>query len=99
MKKARELYHTAKKTKIELQDLALNFYREYISHCEEEAEKGSLFSKIYRDNIPEKLRDVFEELVIPLFKDEGFTVTKKYASPYFNACCTHWIISWEQAYE
>lgn len=99
MKKAQELYHMARKTEIELQDLALDFYREYIRYFEEEAEEGSFYGRIYKNDIPEKLLNVFEELVLPLFEAEDFTITKKEAPPYLGACCIYWEIGWVKTYE
>lgn len=99
MKKAQELYYMAKKREAELQDLALDFYQKCIKYFEEEAKDGSFCGMIYREDIPEELMDVFDELVIPLFEDEDFTVTEKEGPPYLGAGCIYWNVSWEKAYE
>lgn len=99
MKKAQEFYAMAKGREAELQDLALDFYQEYIRYFEEEAKEGSFYGMIYGSDIPEELQDVFDELVIPLFEDEGFTATEKESSPFLGEWCIDWKISWEKAYE
>ena len=98
MKKAQELYYMAKARKAELQDLALDFYQECIKDFEGEAKEGCFYSMIYKNNVPEELLNVFDELVIPLFEDEGFKVTEKESSPYLGYWTTDWRVSWENEY-
>ena len=99
MKKAQEFYAMAKGREAELHDLALDFYQKYIEYFEEEAKEGSFYGMIYGNDIPEELRDVFDELVIPLFENEGFTATEKESYPFLGEWSIDWKISWEKAYE
>ena len=92
MKEAHRLYYLAQARQAELKDLALDFYRECVKDFEEEAKEGSFVFILYNDNIPDDIQEDFEELVIPLFKEENFRI-ERYYSPFFTSC-DGWKISW-----
>ena len=95
MKEAHRLYYLAQVRQTELNDLALQFYRECIRDFEEDAKRGNFCSPLYSDNIPDELQEDFEELVVPLFKEEGFEVKFEedywgYSSAPSEKCTISW---------
>ena len=96
MKEAHRLYYLAQARQAELKDLALDFYRECIRDFEEEAKEGNFVSILYNDDIPDSIQENFEELVIPLFKDEGFVVEHEEDSWSYGSLNERWIITWKK---
>lgn len=97
MKEAHRLYYLAHARQTELNDLALQFYQECIRDFEEYAKEGNFCSTLYDDDIPDDLQEDFEELVVPLFKEEGFEV--KFEEDYWrysSASNERWTISWKK---
>ena len=48
------------------------------------------------DDIPDDIKADFEELVVPLFQDEGFEVKYEDDSYYSYSSIKKWIISWKR---
>ena len=95
MKEAHRLYYLAQARQAELKDLALDFYRECIRDFEKEAKEGNFSSTLYMDELPNGLQEDFEELVLPLFRDEGFEVA--FENDLWSCSSTErWIISWKK---
>ena len=92
MNKANQFYWQAKGYKQKQQDIACDFVSECLEEFEKDAAKGCFSAIIYRNNIPESIIYNFEELVAPLFEEEGFKV-KEYCSRNFTSC-DGWEISW-----
>ena len=96
MNEANKLYWQAKKYKEQLHQLALDFYYECLRDFEEYAAEGSFSTILYNDDIPDSLQFNFDELVVPLFRKEGFIV-KGYIGPRYGYSNDDdgWEISWD----
>ena len=95
MNKANQLYWQAKGAREQKRNLATDFVAECIKDFEQEAEEGYFSSRLYMDNVPDNLYDVFEDLVIPLFEEEGFTVSYEDENNFGPGPSYHWRISWD----
>lgn len=96
MKEAHRLYYLAQARQAELKDLALDFYRECVRDFEKDAKEGYFVSNLYSDDIPDDLQEDFEELVIPLFKDEGFIVKHETDTWSYGCSRDRWTVSWKK---
>lgn len=96
MKEAHRLYYLAQARQTELKDLALDFYRECIRKFEKDAKEGYFISNLYSNDIPDELQEDFEELVIPLFKDEGFVIEHEEDFWSYGTSTERWIITWKK---
>ena len=96
MKEAHRLYYLAQARQAELKDLALDFYRECVKEFEEDAIEGRFCSVLDNNDIPNSIQEVFEELIIPLFKDEGFVVEHEEDFWSYGSSNERWIISWKK---
>ena len=96
MKEAHRLYYLAQARQVELKDLALDFYRECIKEFEEDAKEGRFCSALDINDIPDSIQEDFEELVIPLFKDEGFVVEYEEDFWSYGTSNRRWIITWKK---
>lgn len=83
MNKANHFYWLAKSYKQKQQDIAHDFVKECLEEFEKDAAEGYFSATIYRDNVPELILFDFDELVIPLFLEEGFKV-EEYSSPRYD---------------
>ena len=95
MNKANQFYWQAKSYKQKQQDIAQDFVKECLEEFEKDAAQGCFSATIYRNNVPESILYDFDELVIPLFLEEGFKV-EEYVSPRYgyNSEDDGWTISW-----
>ena len=93
MNKANQLYWQAKGYKQRQQDIACDFVRECLEEFEKDAAGGCFSATIYRDNVPDSILFDFEELVLPLFLEEGFKV-EEYIAPRYGYEDDGWRISW-----
>ena len=60
------------------------------------AAEGSFSTILYNDDIPESLQFNFDELVVPLFREEGFIVKEYIESRYgYSNRDDGWEISWD----
>ena len=96
MKEAHRLYYLAQARQAELKDLALDFYRECIKDFEKDAKEGYFVSTLYSNDIPDELQEDFDELVIPLFKDEGFVVEHEEDLWSYGSLNERWVITWKK---
>jgi hypothetical protein len=96
MNKANHFYWQAKSYKQKQQDIAHDFVKECLEEFEEDAAGGCFSATIYRNNVPKSILFDFDELVIPLFLEEGFKV-EEYISPRYgyNSSDDGWTISWD----
>ena len=96
MNKANQLYWQAKGYKQKQQDIAHDFVKECLEEFEKDAAEGCFSAIIYGNKVPESILFDFEELVIPLFLEEGFKV-EEYNSPRYgyNSDNDGWTISWD----
>lgn len=94
MNKANQLYWQANSYKQKQQDIAYNFVKECLKEFEKNAAEGCFSATIYRDNVPESILFDFEELVLPLFLEEGFKV-EEYIAPRYGYEDDGWRISWD----
>ena len=94
MNKANQFYWQAKSYKQKQQDIAQDFVKECLEEFEKDAAEGSFSATIYRDNVPESILFDFDELVIPLFLEEGFKV-EEYIAPRYGYEDNGWRISWD----
>ena len=60
----------------------------------EDAAKGYFSVILYRDNVPKAIVCDFDELVLPLFLEEGFKV-EEYTAPRYGYEDDGWRISWD----
>lgn len=95
MNKANQFYWQAKSYKQKQQDIAQDFVKECLEEFEKDATEGCFSAIIYRDNVPESILFDFDELVIPLFLEEGFKVEEYIAPRYgYDFGNDDWTISW-----
>ena len=94
MNKANQLYWQAKGYKQKQQDIACDFVRECLEEYEKDAAEGCFSAIIYRDNVPETILLDFDELVLPLFLEEGYKV-EEYIAPRYSYEDDGWRISWD----
>ena len=92
MNKANQFYWLAKSYEQKQQNIAHDFVKECLEEFEKNAAEGCFSATICRNNVPESILFDFEELVIPLFLEEGFKV-EEYASPHYGYG-DGWTISW-----
>ena len=95
MNKANQFYWQAKGYKQKQQDIACDFVKECLEEFEKDETEGCFSEAIYRDNVPKSILFNFDELVTPLFLEEGFKV-EEYASPRYGYDFDNdgWTISW-----
>ena len=96
MNNANQFYWRAKSYKQEQQNIAHDFVKECLEEFEKDAAEGYFSGTIDRDNVPESILFDFDELVIPLFLEEGFKV-EEYTSPRYGYGSDNdgWTISWD----
>lgn len=95
MNKANQFYWRAKNYKQKQQDIAQDFVKKCLKEFEKNAAEGCFSATIYRDNVPESILDDFDELVIPLFLEEGFKVEQYIPLNYGYNYDDGWTISWD----
>ena len=96
MNKANHFYWLAKSYEQKQQNIAHDFVKECLEEFEKNAAEGCFSATIYRNNVPESILFDFDELVTPLFLEEGFKV-EEYASPRYGYDFDNngWTISWD----
>lgn len=94
MNKANQLYWQAKSYKQKQQNIARDFVKECLKEFEKKAAEGRFSATICRDSIPESILLDFDELVLPLFLEEGFKV-EEYIAPCYGYEDDGWKISWD----
>lgn len=96
MNKAKELYNRALASRGNLDIAAEEFYNETVLKFGEEIADAGYFGTYFeRDEVPENLRDFIDTLVLPIFKENGFSVKVEQISTLFGGSIPRYHIGWD----